>query len=194
MDYRDGSVTLDLYRTDFLDQVVVDRETPQIVSFYNLNGKSYANSLQVQFDYELIKRLDMRMAYRYYNVMQQYNSGFKQKELTSSHRAFINFGYQSRNYWAYDFTLNWQGPKRIPKTNISDEAFSPSFFLMNAQISKSWNERFDVYMGVENLLNFKQKNAIQLANDPFNPDFDASLIWGPVFGRMTYAGIRYKLK
>lgn len=194
LEYRDGSITLDLYRTDFQDQVIVDRESSRLVYFYNLDGQSYANSLQIQFDYELIKRLNMRMAYRYYDVKQQYNSGFKQKELSSSHRAFVNFGYQTRNYWYFDYTLNWQGPKRIPVTNVATDERSPSFYLMNAQISKTWNEKFDVYLGVENLLNFKQQNAIQLANDPYGPDFDASMIWGPVFGRMTYAGIRYRLK
>ena len=71
---------------------------------------------------------------------------------------------------------------------------SPDFFLMNAQISKKWWEKFEVYLGVENLLDYKQNDPILASEDPFGPYFDSSLIWGPIFGRMFYAGLRLKFK
>ncbi|MGY8989461.1 MAG: TonB-dependent receptor, partial [Flavobacteriales bacterium] len=43
---REGTINLDAYRTDFQNQVVVDIETPSELSFYNLDGTSYANSIQ----------------------------------------------------------------------------------------------------------------------------------------------------
>ncbi|NNE29099.1 MAG: TonB-dependent receptor, partial [Saprospiraceae bacterium] len=94
--------------------------------------------------------------------------------------------------------LNWQGEKRIPFTGSNPaefqlEEYSPSFVLMNAQVSKSWNERFDVYLGSENLLGFRQEDAILDAQNPYGDNFDASLVWGPIFGRNVYAGIRYRV-
>jgi hypothetical protein len=65
---------------------------------------------------------------------------------------------------------------------------------MNAQISKVWKERIEAYIGVENLLDYKQENPIIAADDPFGSYFDSSLIWGPVSGRMIYAGLRLKIK
>ena len=67
------------------------------------------------------------------------------------------------------------------------------FGLFNAQITRKWSN-FDIYIGGENLGNYIQPNPIIDAANPFDEDFDGSLIWGPVMGRMFYGGIRYKLK
>jgi len=200
LDYRNGSVSVDFYRTDFLNQIVIDLDQdPQEVNFYNLEGKSYANSFQAQFDYELVKRLDIRMAYRWYDVKVTYDDNLEDKPLVSSHRAFLNFGYETRNHWKFDYTINWQGKKRIPFTgsNPSEyrlDEFSPSFYLMNAQISKAFKEKFEVYLGGENLLDYMQPNPIISNEDPFGNYFDSSLIWGPVMGRLFYLGLRYRIK
>lgn len=199
LDYREGSISADFYRTDFQNQIVVDMENPRSVVFYNLNGLSYSNSIQTQLDYELIKRLDIRIAYRWYDVQTDYDSGLERKPLVASHRAFANLAYGSRNHWRFDYTFNWQGAKRLPSTSENPVQYqrdisSPSFFVMNAQVSKTWNEKFEFYLGVENLLNFKQSDAIIAQDQPFGEYFDAALIWGPVFGRNTYAGIRYMIK
>jgi len=200
LDYRDGAVSFDFYQTNFTNQVVVDMDAnPQTVLFYNLDGKSYSTSFQAQFDYELIRRLDVRAAYRWYDVQTQYLSGMSSKPLVSKNRAFINLAYATRNSWKFDYTVQWNSPKRIPNTASNPEAyrldeFSPSFFLMNAHIGKEWNEKFEIYAGVENLLDFKQDNPIVASDDPFGPYFDSSMIWGPIFGRMIYAGIRLKIK
>ncbi len=199
LDYRNGSVSADFYRTDFENQIVMDLEAnPQQVSFYNLDGKSYSNSFQVQFDYELINRLDARIAYRWYDVKTTYNGELKEKPLLANNRAFINLAYETKKNWGFDLTINWQGKKRIPDLSTNPveyqmDSYSPNFFLMNAQISKSWSQKFDLYAGVENILNYKQKNPILASDQPFSPYFDSSLIWGPVTGRNIYFGLRYKI-
>jgi outer membrane receptor for ferrienterochelin and colicins len=47
---------------------------------------------------------------------------------------------------------------------------------------------------VENLLNFKQPNPIIASDAPYSKYFDAAMVWGPVYGRMLYAGLRFKIK
>ena len=37
---------------------------------------------------------------------------------------------------------------------------------------------------------FKQKNAIISADNPWSPDFDATMIYGPVHGAVFYIGAR----
>jgi outer membrane receptor for ferrienterochelin and colicin len=200
LDYRNGSASVDFYRTDFQNQIVVDLDqNAQQAVFYNLDGQSYSNSFQAQVDYELIKRLDFRVAYRWYDVRTTYDGDLKDKPIVANHRAFINLAYQSRKYWTFDYTVNWQGEKRIPDVSSNPvqyqmDNYSPSFFMMNAQISKSWDQKFDAYIGVENILNYKQENPILASDDAFGNYFDGSLIWGPVNGRNIYIGIRYKIK
>jgi len=199
LDYRDGLISVDFYRTDFQNQIVVDMDSDvRKVSFYNLSGESYSNSFQVQLDYELIKRLDMRLAYRWYDVKTTYGDELLAKPFVSTNRAFANFAYETRNFWKFDATINWQGQKRIPSTMDNPVEYqradkSPDFYLLNAQVTKVWKEKFDVYLGVENLLNYRQQDPIIAADQPFSENFDASMVWGPVFGRNIYLGLRYRI-
>jgi len=201
LDYRQGSFIIDLYHTRFENQVVVDLEQDaREVVFYNLEGESYSTSLQFQLDYELFNRFDVRLAHRWYDVMSTYAGELKQKPLLASNRAFVNLAYETRNYWKFDYTLNWQGQKRLPNTSDSPveyqlNGYSPSFFLMNAQVSKTFWNRFEWYVGAENLLNYTQDNPVLASGNPLdNEYFDSSMIWGPVFGRKIYTGFRYRLK
>ncbi|MCB0559543.1 MAG: TonB-dependent receptor [Lewinellaceae bacterium] len=196
---RHGELNLDAFYTTFVNQVVVDYDrNPRELNFYNLQGRSYSTSLQAQVDMELLTRWDIRLAYRFNDVRVSYADGALQKPLVARHRAFINMAYETTTAWKFDFTLNWQGAKRIPSTADNPPAFqrpaySPDFLLANAQISKQWRERFEIYLGAENLFDFIQADPIIANEDPFGPYFDSSLAWGPVFGRNVYVGLRYRI-
>ncbi|NRB64214.1 MAG: TonB-dependent receptor [Saprospiraceae bacterium] len=201
LDNRELIVTLDGFHTRFDQQIVVDYDaTPRQVRFYNLTGESFSTSLQAQIDYAVAKNIDIRFAYRFNDVQTDYAHGRRERPFVSRHRAFIHVGYlTNRDDWVFDFTLNWQGQKRIPSTQENPEPFqlsdrSPDFVVANVQISKTWWDKLAVYVGVENLFNIVQSNPVLSADDPFGPYFDSSLVWGPIFGRMTYAGIRYTVE
>lgn len=196
---RELILTLDGYHTRFEQQVVVDYENPREVRFYNLDGRSYSNTVQAQIDYALLSNLDLRIAYRFNDVRTDYREGTLERPFVARHRAFVNVAYATENDWAFDLTVNWQGAKRLPSTEANPADWrlpdrSPDFVVTNAQISKQWRDRLDLYLGVENLFNFVQKDPILAADDPFGPYFDSSLVWGPIFGRMAYAGLRFTLE
>lgn len=197
--HREGTIGIDYYYTHFQNQVVVDIENPTQVRFYNLNGASYAHSFQTQVDYEIIPRLDIRVAYRYYDVKTTFDDVLKEKPLISKHRAFVNLGYETRNNWKFDYTFQVFGSKRLPEhskdgTNIIASNTTKPYTVMNAQISKSFKEDiFDVYLGVENIVGNMQKNMILMSDQTNSPYFDASLIWGQAMGRNFYLGFRYNI-
>ena len=194
---KEGSLSFDLYRTNFTNQIVVDLDAnAQSVSFYNLDGKSFSNSFQTQLDYELFPMFDVRLAYRWFDVQTTYGNEILKKPLVANHRAFLNLAYETNNKWIFDYTVSWQGEKRLPNTdgnptNLRLVENSPSFFLMNAQITKKWEKKFDLYVGVENIMNYTQEDPILDSQNPFGNYFDASQVWGPIFGRNIYAGLRY---
>jgi len=198
--HKDVSLGIDFYRTDFQNQVVVDLEDARYAKFYDLNGKSYSNSLQAELNVTPVKKLDVRLAYRYFDVKTNYGGQLLEKPLSASNRAFANLAYDLTG-WKLDYTVNYVGKKRIPSTAANPVAYklgneSPSYVLMNAQVSRSFGKKklFDAYIGAENLTNYFQNNAILSAEQPFSPYFDASLVWGPVTGRTVYAGFRYTIK
>jgi hypothetical protein len=94
----------------------------------------------------------------------------------------------------FDVTAQLNGPVRLPGMNgyASQEMHSPTFPVYFAQVSKN-SKRFDLYIGVENLLDYRQKDPIYGWNNPFGQEFDSSLIWGPLMGRKIYAGLRWRI-
>jgi outer membrane receptor for ferrienterochelin and colicins len=200
-----ADTTVDFYRTDFQNQAVVDvMSSPQDVIFYNLKGKSYANSLQLDFNLEIIKHLNLRTAYKYYDISTDYLSGSYQRPLQAKHRFFANMEFATHivekgRQWKFDYTVNWLGKQQLPYTasNPTQDQlpeFSPSFAVMNAQITRTFSSTFEMYVGGENIGNYRQDKAILGADNPFGPNFDTSIIYAPVFGQMYYAGLRFKIK
>lgn len=198
-----GDVTFDYYRTNFQNQVVVDWENPRAISFYNLNGESFADSFQIEVNYKLAEGLDFRTAYKYFNVVTDYNSGRLQKPLQPRNRWFANVSYETNNdnfnQWRFDVTFNTIGQQRLPNTSSNPVQYQlPNFVdgyeLLNSQITKVFSKRFEVYFGGENLTGTRQVNPIVAANDPFGSSFDTTIVYAPIFGRMFYAGLRFKIE
>jgi outer membrane receptor for ferrienterochelin and colicins len=201
---KNADAGFDLYRTDFQNQAVVDlMQSPQEVLFYNLKGNSFANSLQVEFNYELVHNLNLRTAYKYYDIQTDYLRGTFQRPLQAKHRFLGNLEYETNlnhdEQWKFDYTFNWSGKQQLPYTAsnpIADQFpdFSPSYAVMNIQVTKVFSPVFEVYIGGENIGNYKQEKAILGAEDPFGPNFDASVAYAPIYGQMYYAGLRFKIK
>jgi len=204
INYRDAYITLDVYRTDFTDQVVVDVDNnTQQVLIYNLDGPSYSNTMQFEFNMEPKKRFFIKTAYRYVDTKVNYKQGLIQKPMVSMHRAFINLSYETKNsHWQFDFTTQYNGQKRLPATvsnplDYQRATYSPQYFNLMGQVTyltKIKRADFNIYLGVENALDYKQTNPIVSNDMPFNKYFDASMVWGPIYGRMLYVGLRFKIK
>lgn len=202
---KNADATLDFYRTDFQNQAVADvMQSPQQVVFYDLKGKSYANSLQLDFNIELVRHFNVRTAYKFYDISTDYLSGSFQRPLQARHRFFTNLEYATHivekgRHWKFDFTYNWLGKQQLPYTASNPEndrmpGFSPSVYVFNAQVTRTFSSVFELYIGGENIGNYKQDRAILGADNPFGPNFDTSVVYAPIFGQMYYAGLRFKIK
>jgi hypothetical protein len=183
--------------------VVVDWEYRKGVRFYNLNGESFANSFQAEFYMNILDRLDFRTAYKFYDVQTEYRSGLLEKPLTPKHRYFANLSYETKihddgSQWKINGTFNWLGKQRFSKTSDNPlpyqlPEYSPTVATLNAQITNVLSHNFEVYFGGENITNVQQENPIISAENPFGPNFDTTFVYGPIFGSMYYAGLRFKI-
>jgi len=193
---READITFDYYVTDFDNQVVVDWETQGEFSFYNLDGESFAKSLQVDFEYEINDNILLKSTYKNFNVKKQYKSGFYQNPLTPKNRFFTNIEAstnESKNgsKWKFDLTYNWIGKQRLPSHSELDNfnGNSPSYSLINSQITKVYSDKFEIYVGGENIGAYSQSNPI--LGNPFGTDFDTSLIYAPIHKALFYVGLRF---
>ena len=201
---KKGDITFDFYRTDFSNQVVVDWENPQEISFYNLEGKSIADSFQVEVNYELAKNLNLRTAFKYFDISTAYKAGKLEKPLQPNNRFFANISYETATkdngaQWKLDLTFNNIGEQRLPNTATNPTQYqlpinSERYSLLNSQITKVFSNKFEIYAGGENLTNVQQVNPILGSENPFGPNFDSTIVYSPIFGRAIYAGLRFKIK
>ena len=183
--------------------MVVDWENQQRISFYNLEGKSYANSFQTEINYALSEYFNIRLAYKYYDIETDYNSGRLSKPLTPNHRFFANMSFETEKrlgerQWKFDLTYNFIGEQRIPNTSDNPVQYqlpsnSNSYSLLNSQLTRVFSDKLEFYFGAENITNLRQKNPILASDNPFGDSFDSTLIYAPIFGRMFYSGIRFKI-
>jgi len=194
---REGDITFDYYVTDFDNQIVVDWETQGELSFYNLNGKSFSKSLQIDLEYQIIDNVLIKSTFKNFDVKKQYDSGFKQNPLTPKNRFFTNIEASTNekengSKWKFDFTYNWIGKQRLPShTELIDfEGYSPNYSLVNSQITRVFSNKFEMYVGGENIGGYTQSNPI-VGGYPFGTDFDTSIVYAPIHGALFYVGLRF---
>jgi len=206
-----SSFSVDYYYTHFLNQTIIDLDRdPHQIFIYNLNGgingkgnKSYSHSAQAEFILMPFKRFEITLAYRFNDVRLTTAGKLQQKAMTSPHKALLNLNYAlPYDKWKFNVTFQYNSPMRLPDMSntpaeyrpvVNKNGKSPGWVMMNAQITKKFR-LWEIYIGGENLLNYKQKNPIISSDQPFGDYFDASVIYMPITGIMGYIGVRVALK
>ena len=217
--YRDASFNLDGYRVDFSNRVFVDLDSPGVATIRQ--GRSQSRSVQVEFWWDWTKRLDITLAYRWVDASSDYGgfSGYRQDPFVAQHRGFTTVAYGSRpdakgRHWRADVTFQVTGPQRLPWTfqnDIVDPRYvrpsdAPTFVTGNVQVSRDFAEGQQIYLGVENVTDYRQAEPIigidyeavpgevqTVSGGPIGNDllFDAAIVYAPIFGRNIYAGVRW---
>lgn len=196
---RELSITTDFFRTQFENQIIIDREdNPSFIYVYNLNGKSFSNSYQIETNYELFRNFDLTLAFRYNDVKTTIGGKLQEKPLVNKYKALLALSYQTNlKTWQFDLNVQGIGNQRLPYTGFYPEEYqqpshSPDYALINAQITKFF-KKFEIYLGGENLGNFRQTDPIIASEDPFGEYFDSSIVWGPITGVKVFAGFRFRI-
>lgn len=199
---RKATLVADFFRTDFQDQVLADLDiSPNKIVFYNLDGNSYANSFQTQLDFVPAKNLELRLAYKYYDVQADFSGGKREIPFMAKNRGFFNASYATDKndkgaFWSFDTTLQLVGKQKLPNLNANPAEFrlpeySDSFATLNAQISRNFNQNIRVYLGGENLTSYTQNQPIIDAKNPFGNYFDGGMVYAPIMPANFYLGVDF---
>ena len=199
---KELQVLVDAYRSDFVNQIVIDRDSDaHQIRIYNLDGKSYSNCAQIQLDYELFKDFDISAAFRFTDVKMTINDTLREKPFVNRYKGLLTLSY-APGTWQFDLVTQFNGDSRIPDLSGNATAVadgqnidrSPFYVMLSAQITKKLGKHWEIYVGGENLTNYKQHRPIIAASDPFGSDFDATMVWGPLSGIRGYLGVRFQVK
>jgi outer membrane cobalamin receptor len=189
--------TLDYFHTRFEKQLIVDMEDQYFIYFYNLQGRSFSNTVQAELTTEPMDGLELRFIYKFTDVRTSFGGVFQQRMMVPKHRGMFNAAYRTKNKrWEFDFTTSVMGMMRLTHIHNLDGTMEPEetkvFAILNAQVTHMW-KNWDFYVGGENLTNHIQRNAIVGADNPFGATFDATRVYAPISGINVYVGFRYKI-
>lgn len=205
-------ISFDYFHTMFGQQMVVDYEhEPNVIDFYALDGRrSFTDNYQIDFNVEPLERFTVTATFRYTDArIELKGKGLVEKPMTSRYKGVLNLQYSTNlSKWIFDFTASVNGPSRVYDfmENLVDsdgkllypEGRTPVYPMLYAQVTRRF-KGVDIYIGGENLTNFRQKDVIIGAEGPDGivnarqPSFDASAVWGPLMGIKFYAGVRFTL-
>jgi len=198
---RDAGFSLDLYRTDFVKQILVDVDrSPTDVFFYNVRGKSFSNSLLATLQYNILPGLDVKLAYKWNDARATFSDGvLRTLPLVAKHRGLVTLDYTTPDKkWSFNTRVQIVGQQRLPDNSLVPHEYrhdfpveSPVYAVLNGQVSRKFGARFEVYAGGENLNGYQQHNVIIAANEPNSPYFNGSQIWAPMMGTVAYLGVRF---
>lgn len=196
-----ATLSFDYFRTQFYNSVIADQERDaQNIYIYNTDGRSYTDTFQIDFSWTPVERLDIFATYRYTDssmTLDRPDGGRVQVErpLVSRYKALLNIQYATRfRRWTFDATAQLNGPMRLPSQTGDPTVteLSPKYPVFFAQVSRKI-KKLDLYLGCENIGNYKQEHPILAADHPFSTAFNSSVVWGPLMGRKFYIGLRWNL-
>ena len=193
-------ITLDVYRTQFQNQIFPDYDTdPTKAYISNFKGTSISNGFQGEIGFEFHERVGVKIVYNYLDVYRIVNNEKYILPFNPTHRFTGSFSFRPLSKkWHFDMNAHYYGEQRLANTSdypsdLQRPSTSEPYYVINIQYTQNL-KRFELYAGCENIFDFRQERPIVSWQNPFSPYFDTSSIWGPTRGREFYAGVRYIIK
>ena len=197
----DATLSFDYFRTQFCNSVVVDQEyDAQTIRVYDSDGRSFTDTYQIDFSWTPVERLDIFATFRYTDSRMTIDrpdgtTARVERPLVSEYKTLLNIQYATKfRRWVFDATAQLNGPARIPTQtgDLADSRYSPRYPMFYAQVSRKVG-KFDIYVGCENIADYRQEDPILNAANPYDCKFNSMNVWGPLMGRKFYAGLRFNL-
>lgn len=219
---RELQLSGEYYYTRFLDGVIADMDQSlSAITLYNMHdvdgAQYFSHNWQVEANMEILRGWTMTAAFRYTDVQYtSYNTDageyqLRDKPLQNKFKGIISTSYQTPlKTWQFDLTAQFNGPGRMP--DGFDKGESNQYTIQNGQVYHKWYPQLlgqitkyfrtcSIYLGAENMTNFRQDNPIVGGKikdsnyvDPSSANYDASMVWAPIHGWKLYLGFRWALE
>lgn len=183
------------------------RTDPDLIIYTNLDGYGVAQGAALQLETRWGKGFKALAGFTWMNVYTVEN-GIQQEQLFAPEwQGTFTLSQDLPHRFTVDLTGQWYGPMSLPVVpNDPRPEYSPWYALVNVQARHRFSDRFEVYGGVRNLLDFVPENPLLRPFDPFdrtvndpvgNPyghSFDASYMYAPLQGVRGFMGIGVTLE
>lgn len=205
MDNVGGGVlrlTADAHWTRFSNKIIADYDAdPNTILYKNLAPSDYAltRGFTMGAEYSFAFPLRTKLSWEVLNTYRVEQGEREEIWFNPRYRVFADV-YYAIPAWQTEVQITGKitGAQRMPR--ITDDAGtvirpleSPVWSIWNAQITKRFTG-WEVFGGVENILNFTQASPLIAPEAPFSDRFETAYIWAPIRGRVFTIGVRVSVE
>ncbi len=197
-----------LFHTRFSNRILPDYDTdPDLIVYRNLDGYGIAQGASLNVEARLGRGFRANAGATWMDVYTVEGAVREDQYFAPDWQGTFAVSQDLPHRFTVDLTGQWYGPMRLPvQPNDFRPAYSPWYMLLNVQVKHRFNERFELYGGVKNLLDFVPADPLMRPFDPFdrtaddpvtNPNgytFDAAYMYAPLQGIRGFLGVRMTLE
>ena len=202
------AIDASLFYTRFSNRILPDYTTdPDLILYGNLDGHGIAQGVSLNLEARVGKGLKAIAGATWMDVYTVEDGTVSEQFFTPHWQGTFALTQELPHRTAIDLTGQWYGPMRLPvQPNDHRPSYSPWYALLNVQVRHRFNDRFEVYGGVKNLLDFVPRDPLMRPFDPFdrtandpisNPNgytFDTAYMYAPLQGIRGFLGVRVTLE
>ncbi|MDC6480332.1 TonB-dependent receptor [Flavobacteriaceae bacterium] len=209
-----GNFDIDLFYTYFSNKIIPNYDIQKYIIYQNSEGYSYSKGVSGAWNHSFLNGIAFTLNFNHQVVKYTENNNNIKTMLDMEHSprwtAGLNIKFPINNSWSINTSSNYVGVMQLPTvfdmlnngqiSEISRPRKSKPFSLHNVNINGKLSNKNDVYFGVLNILNFRQKESPLVAyNDPnynkgFSPSFDTSYTYAPNHGVEVFLGFRLNIE
>ncbi|MDY0402474.1 TonB-dependent receptor [Sulfurovum sp.] len=186
--------------TDVKNLAYIGEDASGRPTLFSYHERTAVMNADLMASYQLTPAFNITTGIEYYRYDEDYKALLFIAPVETQARIALDYEH---NGWDGYIQTTWTASRDLAPYGYSDryndEALSspkstkaPAFAVVDAKISKEITKNFTFYVGVKNLFDYVQtdKESPLLYDDA--GEYDVGHIWGPLRGRMTYAGIQAK--
>jgi len=204
-----GNLDLDIFYTHFSNKIIPSYEDIRYITYKNSKGYAYTKGFSGAWNHTFLNGIAFTLNFNHQIAKYYESNTISNIEHSPNWTASLNFKLPINNRWSLNTSSNFTGEMQLPvvfdmNSNGELSKFprpvrSNPFSIHNINISGELNNNHEIYFGLLNVLNFRQKESSLVAfNDPnhnkgFSPFFDTSYVYAPNQGVEFFLGYKFNL-
>tara|TARA_B100001059_G_scaffold61766_1_gene57404 strand:- start:446 stop:2725 length:2280 start_codon:yes stop_codon:yes gene_type:complete len=209
-----GNFDIDLFYTYFSNKIIPNYDIQKYIIYQNSEGYSYSKGVSGAWNHSFLNGIAFTLNFNHQVVKYTENNNNIKTMLDMEHSprwtAGLNIKFPINNNWSINTSSNYVGVMQLPQvfdmlnngqiSEISRPQKSKPFSINNVNINGKLSNKNEVYFGILNVFNFRQKESPLVAyNDPnynkgFSPSFDTSYTYAPNHGAEVFLGFRLNIE
>lgn len=208
-----GNIDLDLFYTYFSNKIIPNYGDQNFIIYENSDGHAYSKGISGALNHTFLNGVAFSLTFNHqivrYAEIENNTETFFDMEHSPKWSGGFNLKVPIKKNWSINSSSNYVGVMQLPTvfemndsgvlSSVARSTKSKPFSIHNVNINGILNNKNEIYFGMLNIFNFRQKESPLVGyNDPntskgFSPYFDTSYAYAPNHGMEVFVGYRLNI-